>query len=81
MKFSDYITEKIKNHPNITVIEEEVTEFPEGNTIIATGPLTSDSFAEVIYSKLGLSFNRVLINSDTTLPILSSVKVPLGCPN
>ncbi|MBE6862840.1 MAG: FAD-binding protein, partial [Ruminococcus sp.] len=40
-KFSDSVTEKIRNHPNIEVIGEEVTEIPEGIVIIATGPLTS----------------------------------------
>ena len=47
--FAAAITEKIKNHPNITVVEGEVTEIPaEGNVIIATGPLTSDALSEKI---------------------------------
>ena len=46
--FSKTVTERIKSNPNITVINEEVTEIPEGNVIIASGPLTSDSFAESI---------------------------------
>ena len=46
--FSDYITEKIKNHPNITVIEGEVTEIPEGIVVIASGPLTSEALADSI---------------------------------
>ena len=47
--FSAAITEKIKNHPNITVVEGEVTEIPaEGNVIIATGPLTSDALSDKI---------------------------------
>ena len=36
--FSEYITDKIKNHPNITVIEGEVTEIPEGIVVIASSP-------------------------------------------
>ena len=44
--FSEEVTERIKNHPLITVVEEEVTEIPEGRVIIATGPLTSDALAE-----------------------------------
>ena len=45
-KFSAYITEKIQNHPLITVVEEEITELPaEGITVVATGPLTADTFA------------------------------------
>ncbi|MGO5023104.1 methylenetetrahydrofolate--tRNA-(uracil(54)-C(5))-methyltransferase (FADH(2)-oxidizing) TrmFO [Lawsonibacter sp. LCP25S3_G6] len=47
--FAAAITEKIKNHPNITVVEGEVTEIPpEGNVIIATGPLTSEALSEAI---------------------------------
>ena len=50
--FSAAITEKIKSHPLITVVEGEVTEIPtEGEVIIATGPLTSDALSEAI-SKL-----------------------------
>ena len=46
-KFSDYITEKIQNHPLITVVEAEITELPtEGITVVATGPLTADTFAD-----------------------------------
>ncbi|MBO0452210.1 MULTISPECIES: FADH(2)-oxidizing methylenetetrahydrofolate--tRNA-(uracil(54)-C(5))-methyltransferase TrmFO [Enterococcus] len=46
--FSALITKKIKEHPMITVISEEVTNIPEGITIIATGPLTSEALAEEI---------------------------------
>lgn len=49
--FAEAITQKIKNHPNITVVEGEVTEIPpSGNVIFATGPLTSDALAEQIRS-------------------------------
>jgi methylenetetrahydrofolate--tRNA-(uracil-5-)-methyltransferase len=52
-QFSDYITEKIKNHPNISVIEGEVTEIPEGITVIASGPLTSEALADSIAAYTG----------------------------
>ena len=53
-RFSAYVTEKIKKHPNIEVIEEEVRSVKEGETtVIATGPLTSDAFAEYIANELG----------------------------
>ena len=57
-QFSDYITEKISAHPNITLISEEITVFPEKNTVIATGPLTSDGMAAAIKGRCGdtLSF-------------------------
>ena len=46
--FSNAVSEKIKNNSNIELIREEITEIPEGNVIIASGPLTSDKFAESI---------------------------------
>ncbi len=53
-EFSRYITDKIRNHPNITVIEGEVTEIPkEGITVIASGPLTSEPLAESIAAYTG----------------------------
>lgn len=46
--FSKTVTDRIKSNEKITVINEEVTEIPDGNVIIASGPLTSDSFANSI---------------------------------
>lgn len=47
--FSQYITDTIKNHPSVEVVNEEMTSLPEGPCIIATGPLTSDSLAKAIH--------------------------------
>ncbi len=48
-RFSQYITDKVTNHKNVTVHHEEITSIPEeGITIIATGPLTSELLAESI---------------------------------
>lgn len=44
--FSNAVTERIKENPNIELIREEITEIPDGNVIIASGPLTSDKLAE-----------------------------------
>ena len=46
--FSNAVTKKIEDDPNIELIREELTEIPEGNVIVASGPLTSDSLAENI---------------------------------
>ncbi|TDW20342.1 methylenetetrahydrofolate--tRNA-(uracil-5-)-methyltransferase [Breznakia blatticola] len=46
--FSASVTKVIKEHPLVEVIEEELTEIPEGNVIVATGPLTSDALSEHI---------------------------------
>ena len=46
--FSLSVTKEINNNPNIELIREEITEIPDGNVIIATGPLTSEKFAQSI---------------------------------
>lgn len=46
--FSQTVTDKIRNNENITVIQQEVSEIPDGYTILASGPLTSDSLADSI---------------------------------
>ena len=51
--FSEYITNKIKNHPNITLVNEEVNSLKDGINIIATGPLTSDSLSKTLMEMLG----------------------------
>ena len=66
-KFSDFITEKIKAEPHITVISEEVTEIPQGDVIIATGPLTSDALAQSIGNICG----EYLYFHDAAAPIVT----------
>ena len=46
--FSKYITEKLKSLQNVEVVSAEATEIPEGEVVIATGPLSSDAIAEKI---------------------------------
>lgn len=46
--FSKYITDKLKSLPNVEVVSAEATEIPEGEVVIATGPLSSDAIAEKI---------------------------------
>lgn len=54
-KFSSYITDKILNHPNIEVINEEVHKInPDEITVIASGPLTSESLSNYIRNEIGL---------------------------
>ena len=56
-EFSKAVTEAITNHPDISVYHEEITSIPEnGITIIATGPLTSDAFAEHIMAVTGRDY-------------------------
>ena len=51
--FARMVTETIFSHPNITMIPGEVTSIPEGDVVIASGPLTSDPLAEAIAEELG----------------------------
>ena len=51
--FAKLVTEKIRSHPRITVVEEEVKQLPEGPVIIATGPLTSDALSRAIGEHFG----------------------------
>ena len=65
--FAQYVTDNIKSNPLITVISGEVTEIPDGVTVIATGPLTSDDFAKTIYSR----FSTALSFYDAAAPIVT----------
>ncbi|MBQ1675132.1 MAG: methylenetetrahydrofolate--tRNA-(uracil(54)-C(5))-methyltransferase (FADH(2)-oxidizing) TrmFO [Oscillospiraceae bacterium] len=51
--FARMVTEEIQNHPNITVVPGEVTEIPEGEVVIASGPLTSDALADKLAALFG----------------------------
>ena len=46
--FSSYITQAVQSHPNITTICQEIVDLPEGEIILATGPLTSDALSKTI---------------------------------
>ncbi len=75
VKFSDYVTEKIRSCPLIEVIPEEMTEFPEdGITVTATGPLTSDGLAESISRLIG---GRSLYFYDAAAPIVDAESVDM----
>ena len=73
--FAKLVTEKIKNHPNITVISEEVTEVPEGPVIIATGPLTSDAMSEAIGKYFGE--NEYLHFFDAAAPLVTAESIDM----
>lgn len=67
--FSSYITEKITNHPNISIIREEITEIPLNvPLIIASGPLTSASLTEKIQLLTGEDY---LYFYDAAAPIIT----------
>ena len=68
--FARMVTEAICSHPNITVIPGEVTAMPEGEVLVATGPLTSDAFAETLLDLLGRE-NTTLNFFDAAAPLVS----------
>lgn len=72
--FSDYVTGKIESHPNITLVCSEATEFPLRNTVIATGPLTSEGLAKAIQKQCGnpLSFY------DAAAPIVTADSIDMS---
>lgn len=51
--FARYITEKLRACDSIEIVPEEAAELPEGECIVATGPLTSDALADKIASLCG----------------------------
>lgn len=71
--FSQLITEKIKAEPLINVIHEEVTKIPEGNVIIAAGPLASDALSEDIATLCGSGLHFF----DAAAPIVSKDSIDM----
>ena len=69
IRFASKVTEKIASHPYITVIEREAADIPDGRVIIATGPLTSDRFAEKLTPLLPDA--KMLSFFDSAAPIVT----------
>ena len=73
--FSKMVTEKIKSHPNIEIIEQEINDIPEGGiVIIATGPLTSDALADNIKKR----FAGALSFFDAAAPIVTADSIDMN---
>lgn len=73
-EFAGRVTEMVKNHPNVTVINEEVTSIPEGVTVIATGPLTSAALSESLKELTGEDY---LYFYDAAAPIIEKDSIDL----
>ena len=73
--FAKLVTERITNHPNITVKYGEVTEIPEGEVIFASGPLTSDALAEKLQTLLGADTDLHFF--DAAAPLVSAESVDM----
>ncbi|MBQ3562632.1 MAG: methylenetetrahydrofolate--tRNA-(uracil(54)-C(5))-methyltransferase (FADH(2)-oxidizing) TrmFO, partial [Clostridia bacterium] len=75
-QFSQFITDRIKNHPNITVVYDCVKKIPEDTvTIVATGPLTDSDLAEDIKRVVGSEY---LSFFDAAAPIISGESIDMG---
>lgn len=75
-RFSDLVTQKIRENPLIQVIEKQVTSLEfEGPVVVATGPLTSDNLAQVI---LNLTGSEHLSFYDAAAPIVTAESVDMS---
>ncbi len=72
--FSALVTEKLRKHPNITVVAEELTEVPEGPVIVATGPLTSDAMSEAIGKYFGEGYLHFF---DAAAPLVTAESIDM----
>lgn len=73
-EFAANVTDRVKNHPNVTVFHEEVQSIPEGPTIIATGPLTSEALSKELTSLTGEEY---LYFYDAAAPILEKDSIDM----
>ena len=73
--FARMVTEKIRSHPNITVVHEEVTSIPEGPVIVATGPLTSDALSKAIGEYFGEDYLHFF---DAAAPLVTAESIDMS---
>jgi methylenetetrahydrofolate--tRNA-(uracil-5-)-methyltransferase len=73
--FSTEITHLLSNHPNIEIVREEATAIPNGPTILATGPLTSDTLTAQIQQLTGQNY---LYFYDAMAPIVEADSIDMG---
>lgn len=73
-EFAARVTESVKNHPNVTVVNEEITEIPQGPTVIATGPLTSKDLSEQLRA---LTSEDYLYFYDAAAPIIEKDSIDM----
>jgi len=73
--FAGMVTRKLREHPNITVVSQEVTQVPQGPVIIATGPLTSDAMSDAIGAYFGQT--EYLHFFDAAAPLVTAESVDM----
>lgn len=72
--FSGEITEILSSHPLIEVVREELTELPEGPTVVASGPLTSSALSEKLRGLIGEEY---LYFYDAAAPIVEKDSIDM----
>lgn len=73
-EFAAQVTSRVKEHPNVTVFNEEMTEIPQGPTIIATGPLTSQALSQQLKDLTGEEY---LYFYDAAAPIIEKDSIDM----
>ena len=73
--FARLVTERLQSHPNVTVIPGEVTDLPDGEVVVASGPLTSDALAERLQALLGE--DTALHFYDAAAPLVSAESIDM----
>ncbi|MGN1015930.1 MAG: methylenetetrahydrofolate--tRNA-(uracil(54)-C(5))-methyltransferase (FADH(2)-oxidizing) TrmFO [Faecousia sp.] len=73
--FSKMVTEKIRSHPGITVVSEEVTAVPQGPVIVATGPLTSEPMSRAIGEYFGQDYLHFF---DAAAPLVTAESIDMN---
>lgn len=73
-EFAAHVTDRVKNHPLVTVFNEEITDIPDGVTIIATGPLTSEGLAASLKELTGEDY---LYFYDAAAPIIEKDSIDM----
>ncbi len=72
--FSCMVTEKLRNHPNVTVVSQEMTAVPDGPVIIATGPLTSDAMSAAVGAYFGTDYLHFF---DAAAPLVTAESIDM----
>ncbi len=74
-RFAEAVTSAIERHPRITIVRDEVTTLPEGDVVLATGPLTSEAMSTVLQGLLGDDY---LYFYDAIAPIVDAESLDMN---
>lgn len=75
--FAERVTERLQAHPNVRLVREEVTQLPDGPTVIASGPLTSQGLSDELARLSGADY---LFFFDAISPIVAADSIDMNSP-